>query len=386
MRKIGVFTSTRADYGLLRNLIREIDNSPKLSLQLLVSGTHLVADQGMTVNEIRADGFALDHCIEIKLSDDSPGGICDSMGKAVSRYGKALETIQPDILVILGDRFESFCCAAAATVCRIPIAHIHGGESTVGAMDEAFRHSITKMAHLHFPSCDIYRQRIIQLGETPDRVFDLGALGVENIKKIQLMTKHELETSIGFKLDRTFFLVTFHPVTLENETAGEQFGQLLAALDQFQDHQCIFTQANADTDGKIINQMMYAYVDRHSDRCMAIPSLGYLRYLSAMKLCAAVVGNSSSGILEAPVFKVPTINIGDRQKGRVRMKSIIDCRPEQDAIMSAISNALSRDFVTSLQHMQNPYEKKKTAVQIKNILATTNLDAVIKKEFYDFRE
>ncbi|MBF0202585.1 MAG: UDP-N-acetylglucosamine 2-epimerase (hydrolyzing) [Desulfamplus sp.] len=232
---------------------------------------------------------------------------CDSMGVAVSRYGKALRTIQPDILVILGDRFESFCCAAAATVCRIPIAHIYGGESTVGAMDEAFRHSITKMAHLHFPCCDTYRQRIIQLGEAPDRVFDVGALGVENIKKIQLMTKHELETSIDFKLDRPFFLVTFHPVTLENATAGEQFGQLLAVLDQFQDHKCIFTHANADTDGRIINQMIYAYVDKHSDRGMAIPSLGSLRYLSA-----AVIGNSSSGIIEVPCFKMGLLSPKNR--------------------------------------------------------------------------
>lgn len=386
MRKICVFTSTRADYGLLRNLIREIANSPELSLQLLVSGTHLVANQGMTVNEIQADGFALDHCIDIELSDDSPGGICDSMGVAISRYGKVLETIQPNILVILGDRFESFCCAAAATVCRIPIAHIHGGESTVGAMDEAFRHSITKMAHLHFPCCDTYRQRIIQLGEAPDRVFDVGALGVESIKKTRLMTKQELETSIAFKLGRPFFLVTFHPVTLEDETAGEQFGQLLAALDQFQDHQCIFTQANADTDGRIINQMIVAYVESHSDRCMVIPSLGYLRYFSAMSLCEAVIGNSSSGILEAPVFKVPTINIGDRQKGRVRMESIIDCLPEKDAIIFAISKALSRDFVISLQYMQNPYKKSETAIQIKNILASTDLNSVIKKEFFDFRE
>jgi GDP/UDP-N,N'-diacetylbacillosamine 2-epimerase (hydrolysing) len=256
----------------------------------------------------------------------------------------------------------------------------------VGAMDEAFRHSITKMAHLHFPCCDTYRQRIIQLGEAPDRVFDVGALGVESIKKTRLMTKQELETSIAFKLGRPFFLVTFHPVTLEDETAGEQFGQLLAALDQFQDHQCIFTQANADTDGRIINQMIVAYVESHSDRCMVIPSLGYLRYFSAMSLCEAVIGNSSSGILEAPVFKVPTINIGDRQKGRVRMESIIDCLPEKDAIIFAISKALSRDFVISLQYMQNPYKKSETAIQIKNILASTDLNSVIKKEFFDFRE
>lgn len=383
MRKICVFTSTRADYGLLGNLIREIDNSSKLSLQLLISGTHLVADQGMTVNEIQADGYALDHCVDIELSDDSPGGICNSMGEAISRYGKALRTIQPDILVILGDRFETFCCAAAATVCRIPIAHIHGGESTVGAIDEAFRHSITKMAHLHFPCCNKYRQRIIQLGEDPGRVFDVGALGVENIKKIHLMTKGELETSLNFKLDCPFFLVTFHPVTLENKTAGEQFGQLLAALDQFQDHKCIFTQANADTDGRIINQMMYTYVDKNSDRCMATPSLGYLRYLSAMKVCAAVVGNSSSGILEAPVFNVPTINIGDRQKGRVRVQSVIDCGTDTQDIVSAVNKAIDGSFRQSLENTKNPYYRPNTAQKITEILTGTFLKEILKKQFYD---
>ncbi len=383
MRKISVFTSTRADYGLLRNLIREIDNSTQLSLHLMVSGTHLVADQGMTVKEIEEDGYALDNCIDIELSDDSPVGICDSMGLAVRRYGKALRTIQPDILVILGDRFESFCCAAAATVCRIPVAHIHGGESTVGAMDEAFRHSITKMSHLHFPCCETYRMRIIQLGEAPDRVFDVGALGVENIKKITLMTKSELEKSIDFKLDQPFFLITFHPVTLENETAGEQFGQLLAALEQFRNYKCIFTQANADTAGQTINKLMYAYVKENSDRCMAIPSLGYLRYLSAMSLCAAVVGNSSSGILETPVFKVPAINIGDRQKGRIRTKNIIDCRPTKKFITSAIRKGLSTDFVTGLQIMKNPYEKNDTSMLITDILESIELEPIIKKEFYD---
>lgn len=383
MRKICVFTSTRADYGLLRNLIREIDNSPELSLQLLVSGTHLVPDQGMTVNEIQTDGFALDHCIDIKLSDDSPSGICDSMGVAVSRYGKALETIQPDILVILGDRFESFCCAAAATVYRIPIAHIHGGESTVGAMDEAFRHSITKMAHLHFPCCEIYRRRIIQLGEAPDRVFDVGALGVENIKKIRLMTKQELETSIDFKLDRPFFLVTFHPVTLENATAGEQFGQLLAALDQFQDHQCIFTHANADTDGRIINQMMVAYVDKHSDRCIAVPSLGALRYLSAVSLAAAVIGNSSSGIIEVPCFRIATVNIGDRQKGRVRVQSVIDCATEAQDIVPAISKALDANFRQSLKNLKSPYFRPNTAKAIAEIITGIPLKEILKKQFYD---
>lgn len=383
MRKVCVYTSTRADYGLLRNLIKEIYACPELDLQLLVSGTHLMARQGMTINEIQADGYALDQCIDIDLSDDSPEGICNSMGLAISKYGKAMMEIRPDILLVLGDRFESFCFAAAANVCRIPIAHIHGGETTVGAIDEAFRHSITKMAHLHFPCCEIYRQRIIQLGESPDRVFNVGALGIENIQKMKLLRKNELESSIGFKLDRPFFMVTFHPVTLESDSAGKQFAELLAALDQFPNYKCIFTQANADTDGQIINKMVYEYVENHPERCMATPSLGYLRYLSAMKLCTAVVGNSSSGILEAPAFKIPTINIGDRQKGRIRAESIVDCIPTQTSITMAFQKALSKEFLNNLHEMRNLYENSETSTRIKEIIKSINLSSIIKKEFYD---
>lgn len=383
MRKICVYTSTRADYGLLRNLIREINICPELYLQLLVSGTHLMAGQGMTINEIQADGYALDQCVDINLSDDSPEGICTSMGLAVSKYGKSLMELQPDILVILGDRFESFCCAAAANVCRIPIAHIHGGETTEGAIDEAFRHSITKMAHLHFPCCEAYRQRIIQLGESPDRVFNVGSLGVENIREMKLMEKVKLEASIVFKLDRPFFLITFHPVTLEKATADKQFAVLLGTLDQFPNCKCIFTQASADTDGQIINRMMYEYVHKYPERCMAIPSLGYLRYLSAMKLCAAVVGNSSSGMLEAPAFKVPTINIGDRQKGRIRVESIIDCKPTSASIQAAIERAISLDFIKILENIACPFEKQGTAEKIKEVLKNTDLNHIIKKEFYN---
>ena len=385
MRKICVFTSTRADYGLLRGLIKKIDECPDLNLQLFVSGTHLVAEQGMTINEIRADGYTLEQRIDINLSDDSPKGICSSMGLAISNYGKALMSLEPDLLLILGDRFESFCCAAAANVCRIPIGHIHGGETTVGAIDEAFRHSITKMAHLHFSCNEIYRRRIIQLGESPDRVFNVGALGVENIRSMNLMEKSELELSIKFKLDRPFFLITFHPVTLEQATAGKQFAELLAALDQFPEYKCIFTQANADTDGQIINKMIYTYIEKQAERCMATPSLGYLRYLSAMKLCSAVIGNSSSGILEAPVFKIPTVNIGDRQKGRVKVKSIVDCDPVQNSIGMAIDIVLNPEFLKSLEEMENVDEKSETATNIMKILKSVNPTSLLKKEFYDIR-
>ncbi len=383
MRKICVFTSTRADYGLLRNLIREIDNSHELSLQLLVSGTHLVADQGMTVNEIQADGYPLDHCVDIELHDDSPAGICNSMGVAISRYGQALKVIQPDILVILGDRFESFCCAAAATVCRIPIAHIHGGETTEGAIDEAFRHSISKMAYLHFASCETYRNRIIQLGEAPNRVFNVGALSIENIRQLKLLEKEELARLIGFDLDKPFFLITFHPVTLENNTAAAQFCQLTTALNQFPNINCIFTFANADTDGNLINKMIREYQFLHPDRCMATPSLGYLKYLSAMKNCIAVIGNSSSGIMEAPAMKVPTVNIGDRQKGRVRTNSIVDCEPDATSIKNAIFSIMQSTFRQSINNMPIPFEKEGTSNLIIEKLKSFNIKNSLKKKFYN---
>ena len=383
MRKVCVYTSTRAEYGLLKNLINKIDVSPNLQLQLLVSGTHLVSDQGMTIEEIQRDGFKPDKCVDIDLSDDSPKGLCHSMGIAVSEYGQFFVEYNPDILVVLGDRFEAFCCATAAHVCHIPIAHIHGGETTQGAIDEAFRHSITKMAHLHFPCCEEYRRRIIQMGEQPKHVYNVGALGVENIRELKLMERADLEESIGFKLDSPFFLVTFHPVTLEKNSAPKQFKELLLALDRYPDHKFIFTGSNADTGGKIINRMLNDYKKMHPDQCLVVPSLGYMRYLSAMKLCKAVVGNSSSGILEAPALKVPTINIGDRQKGRVRTNSIIDCGPSRDSICKALKKTENHKFQLEIKNMLIPFEKIDTSEKIKETIHFADLTDILKKKFFD---
>ncbi len=383
MRKICVFTSTRAEYGLLRNLIKEIHTCSGLDLQLLVSGTHLVADHGMTIEEIIKDGFKPHKCVDIDLIDDSSKGICNSMGMAVSLYGKYFTEDNPDLLVVLGDRFETFCCATAAQICRIPIAHIHGGEITQGAIDEAFRHCITKMSHLHFPCCEEYRNRIIQMGESPQYVYNVGALGVENIRKLKLMELCDLERSIGFKLDSPFFLVTFHPVTLEKNSAEKQLKELLSALEQYSDHKFIFTSANADTGGKIINQIINDYKRRHPDQCFITPSLGYQRYLSAMKLCNAVIGNSSSGILEAPALKVPTINIGDRQKGRVQVESILNCKPEKASILAALKKVSNNLFQSKLKHLNILYEMPGTAKNIKKVLQKADLKGILKKEFYD---
>ena len=383
MRKICIFTSTRAEWGLQQGLAELIRDADNLQLQLLVSGSHLSAKLGMTMDEVEAAGFHIDERVDILKFGDSPIGICQTMGLALSGYGEALQRLSPDLLVILGDRYESFCLAAAAQVLRIPIAHIHGGETTEGAVDEAFRHSITKMAQIHFTSCEVYRNRVMQLGEAPESVFNVGALGIENIRKIQCLTRAELEASLQFSLQAPVFLVTFHPVTLEHATAGAQVQQLFDALDRFPEHQIIFTKANADTDGQVINEMIDRFAAINPQRCLAVASLGLQRYLSAMKICAAVIGNSSSGILEAPIFKVPSVNIGDRQKGRLRVKSILDCKADTNAISQAIETALTESFRHDIRDLIHPSEQADTAQKIVRMLATVELQGIIKKSFHD---
>ena len=364
----------------LAELIRDADSATTV----LVSGSHLSAKLGMTIDEIEAAGFQIDERVDILKFDDRPIGICQTMGLALSGYGEALLRLSPDLIVILGDRYESFCLAAAAQVLRIPIAHIHGGETTEGAVDEAFRHSITKMAHIHFPSCEDLPKPCDSTGRSPGaNVFNVGALGIENIRKIQCLTRAELEASLQFSLQAPVFLVTFHPVTLEHATAGAQVQQLFDALDRFPEHQIIFTKANADTDGQVINEMIDRFAAINPQRCLAVASLGLQRYLSAMKICAAVIGNSSSGILEAPIFKVPTVNIGDRQKGRLRVKSILDCEADTNAISQAIETALTESFRHDIRDLIHPSEQADTAQKIVRMLATVELQGIIKKSFHD---
>jgi len=384
MRKVCIYTSGRMDYGLLIGVMKEIVASEALHLQILASGAHLSPEFGMTIQDMQSDGFHPDEEVEILLSSDTPVGVCKSMGLGLIGYGDALQRLKPDILVLLGDRFETFCMAAAAQVCRIPMAHISGGETTEGAIDEAFRHSITKMSHLHFASCEAYRQRIIQLGESPDRVFNVGALGVENIHKTRLMSLAELSESIGFILDGPFFVVTFHPVTLENSTANMQFQALLDALKDFPDYKVIFTKTNPDTDGRVINRLIDDFVEEHADRSAGFTSLGTVRYLSAVKYADAVIGNSSSGIVEVPSLKIPTVNIGDRQKGRVRAASVIDCGTETLAIKTAIKKATNPELKSSLEKMTSPYDQTNTAKQIVERIRIIPLKGILKKQFYDF--
>jgi GDP/UDP-N,N'-diacetylbacillosamine 2-epimerase (hydrolysing) len=384
-RKICIFTGTRAEYGLLKPLMDSIRQESDLQLQILATGMHLSPEFGTTKTLIEQDGFVIDEQVEMLLSSDSPVGTSKSMGLGLIGYSEALQRLHPDIVVILGDRFESMTMACVCMNHRIPVAHLHGGETTQGAVDEAFRHSITKMSHLHFTSTQEYRKRVIQLGEHPDRVFNVGAIGIENIKNLPLLTKAELNKSIEFDLGDKYFLVTVHPVTLESSTAEEQFKNLLSALDSAcsDSAKIIFTKANADTGGRIINQLIDEYVSNNPKRSITFTSMGQLRYLSAMKHCMAVVGNSSSGIVEAPSFNVPTVNIGDRQKGRVRARSVTDCAPSQDAIQKALAKSRSEEFRQSLKDMVNPYEQKNTVEQILHVLKTAGLSNIIKKEFFD---
>ncbi len=386
MRRICIFTSTRADWGLLRGVAEEVRGHENLELQLLVSGSHLSAKFGMTVSEIEDAGFDISARVDVLKYDDSAQGVCRSMGFALPGYSGALAELKPDLIVVLGDRYETLCVAVATQILRIPLAHIHGGETTEGAVDESFRHAITKMSQVHFPACEEYRNRIIQLGENPDRILNVGALGVENIGKVSMMGREELCSSIGFRLDCPFFLVTFHPVTLENSTAGSQLDELFAALEQFPEHRVLFTKANADADGQIINDRLDAYVGLNADRCLVVPSLGIQRYLSAMKLCAAVIGNSSSGILEAPSFHVPTVNIGDRQKGRVRAQGVLDCEPDRLSIQSEINRALTPEFVQSLKGSCSPFKKANTALSIVDTLEAVDLSNILKKPFFNLTE
>ena len=387
MKRIGIMTGTRAEYGLLKPLMQEINKDNDLELYLIVSGMHLSPEFGMTYKEIEEDGFEINAKVEMLLSSDSPAGISKSIGLGVIGFADEFQRADLDMLILLGDRYEALSAAICAMVMRIPIAHLHGGELTEGAIDEGIRHSITKMSYLHFTSTEQYRNRVIQLGENPERVFYVGALGVENIKKINLMTKEELERSIHFEIDENTVVVTYHPVTLENNTVEEQFLNLLKVLDRNPKIRMIFTKANADTNGRIVNELIDKYAAQNSERACAFMSLGQKRYLSALKYCRIVIGNSSSGIIEAPSFGKPIINIGDRQKGRICADSVINCGYTQQEIQQAMETALTKEFENKASNCRNPYEKENTAANIISVIKDYLLNDKIKlkKGFYDIK-
>ena len=381
MRKICVVTGTRAEYGLLYWLMKEIQADTDLQLQLIVTGMHLSPEFGLTYRTIEEDGFAINAKVEMLLSSDTPVGIAKSIGLGVIGFADALDRLKPDIMVVLGDRYEILAAAQSALVAKIPVAHIHGGETTEGAIDESIRHAITKMSHLHFVAAEPYRTRVIQLGEHPDTVFNVGALGIENIKRLQLLDRTQLEQSIKFELGTTCFLVTYHPATLGTVEPAAAMQALLDALDQFPDAKIIFTKPNSDTDGRILGRMIDEYAQQHQERVAVFTSMGQVRYLSALRLVDAVIGNSSSGIIEAPACNIPTVNIGDRQSGRLKADSIIDCLETTESIVAAINKALSSPFREGFKHGVSLYGYGESASHIKDQLKHVTLSCT--KRFYD---
>jgi GDP/UDP-N,N'-diacetylbacillosamine 2-epimerase (hydrolysing) len=382
-RKICVVTGSRAEYGLLCWLMKSIKEDLKLELQIVATGTHLSPEFGLTYREIENDGFKIDKKVELLLSSDTATAVAKSTGLGVIGFADAFADLRPDIVIVLGDRFECLAAAIAALFARLPIGHIHGGETTEGAFDEAIRHSITKMAWWHFVAAEEYQNRVIQLGEDPKRVYLVGGLGVDGIKKSRLLGRPELEKSLGIHFGTRNLLVTYHPVTLEKDTAQLQFAALLGCLAKLEDTKIIFTLSNADTGGRAINGMIHAFVETYPSMAKAFTSMGQLNYLSTLQFVDAVVGNSSSGLMEAPTFKIGTINMGDRQRGRLKADSVIDCAPNERAIRNALKRLYSRNFREKLSMVRNPYGDGNATEKILEILKTEPIPQELKKEFYD---
>ncbi len=380
MKKVCVVTGSRADYGLLRWVMRGINESSKLELQLVVTGMHLSPEFGLTWRDIETDGFRIDKKVETQLNSDTPVGIAKAMGLGMVGFAHTYSDLQPDVVLVLGDRYEIFSAAAAALPACIPIIHLHGGETTEGAIDEAIRHSITKMSHMHFVATDEARRRVLQLGENPEFVFLVGGLGIDSILRLPLLSRQELEKALDFEFARRNLLVTFHPVTLEPGTSSRQMAELLSALDQLANTNLIFTMPNSDTEGRVIVGMIEEFVGSHANSS-AFTSLGQLRYLSCINQVDGVVGNSSSGLLEVPSFKKGTIDIGNRQKGRERATSVIHCEPESGEILSAINRLYSSEFQKTVAETQNPYGNGGASEAVVEQIERANLDGLLGKVF-----
>lgn len=384
MKKIVILTATRAEYGLLKPLMVKFLADSYYDTQIAVTGMHLSPEFGLTVREIENDGLPIDKKIEIVLSSDTPVALSKSMGLAMISFAEYFAEFQPDALIVLGDRYETLAVCSTAMNARIPIFHLHGGEATEGLIDEAIRHSITKMSYLHFTSTEPYRHRVIQMGEHPDRVFNVGAIGVENALQVAEMSVAELEESLGFSIGNNYVVGTFHPVTLESATAGNQVNELLSALDEHTEITYLFTKANADTDGRIINKLLVDYGNTHKNFHL-VESLGMKRYLNAIRHARFVIGNSSSGLIEVPSFHIPTINIGDRQLGRIAGKTVINCQPTRKSIGQAIDKALNKTFLREIRDIPNPYGDGQTSKKILDVVKDyfVNDKINIKKKFYD---
>lgn len=379
--KVCIFTGTRAEYGLLYWLLNDMKNDSFFDLQLIVSGTHLSPEFGETFKQIEKDGFFIDEKVEILLSSDTPIGVTKSIGLGVIGFAEALARLKPELVVVLGDRFEALAMAQAALIMRIPIFHLHGGEVTEGAYDDSIRHAITKLSYLHGTSTEDYKKRVIQMGEEPDRVKNVGAIGLDHLMRSKLMSLDELSKSLGFKITKPYFVLTFHPVTLDTNSSEKSLKEILDALDEFKDHQVIITHPNADDGGRSIIPLIENYANKRSSEVKSFISLGQLKYLSAIKNAAAVIGNSSSGIIEAPSFDVPTVNIGKRQLGRLSSKSVIHVDNGTKNITKAIKKAINRDYKMPGEKIINPYGNGDTSQKVIEMIKKAKYKK--SKKFYD---
>lgn len=382
MRKVCVVTGTRAEYGLLRKLLRKLQSDPTFELQLVVTGMHLSPEFGLTIKEILEDGFSPAACVYMLVSGDSPAAVTKSIGLGTIGFADAFQRLAPDLLLVLGDRFEILAAGQAAMVFNIPIAHLHGGESTEGLIDEAIRHALTKLSHLHFTAADAYRKRVVQMGEAPERVFNFGSLALDAIADMEFLSREEIESSLGIQLRDVNFLVTHHPLTLDIANQKREIDELIAALSQFPEAKLIFTMPNADTHGRSIMTRIRDYAAQEGGRVSVFASLGQLRYLSLLRLCQVVVGNSSSALIESPALGVPTVNIGDRQGGRLRASSVIDSSASRDDIRQAIAQALSPEFQAGLSHVEHPYGNGNAADSIVRVLRQTDFRELLRKRFH----
>ena len=382
-RKIAVVTGTRAEYGLLYLLLKEIQSDIDCQLQLIVTGMHLSPEFGSAYHLIVQDGFNIDAKVEMLLASDTATGVAKSVAIGILGFTDAFERLKPDIIVVLGDRFEILAVVQTAMIMKIPVAHIHGGELTQGAIDESIRHAITKMAQLHFTAAEPYRNRVIQMGEQPDRVFNVGAPGLERIKRMTFLNREELEKKLQCQLKKQVFLLTYHPATLELQTIDDELKNLFSALNVFPEATIIITKSNSDEAGRRVNQRIDDYVKNQPERVYAFTTMGDQNYLNSLRLADVVIGNSSSGVIEAPVFHVPTVNIGGRQDGRLRCDSIIDCGISELEIRFAIEKALSSEFKAIVKNTISPYDHGETSKAIKNTIKASSLKKLVRKTFYD---
>jgi GDP/UDP-N,N'-diacetylbacillosamine 2-epimerase (hydrolysing) len=381
-RRIAIVTGTRAEFGLLSRIVSMLGEAPDVERLVIATGAHFSEAHGRTIREIEAAGVALDACVDLALGDDSPPATARAMGRGTIGFADAFEALRPDLVVVLGDRYEILAAVSAATVCRIPVAHLHGGELTEGAIDDAIRHAVTKLSHLHFTATAPYRDRVVQLGEDPTRVHLVGGLGVDLARHTPAIPRAELERDTGYRFGPRNLLATFHPVTLNADGGLAELDGLLAALGALRDVHVAVTLPNADSGSAAVRARIEAFAAAHP-HVWAFPSLGFRRYLAFMRESDGVVGNSSSGLIEAPALGVGTVNVGSRQDGRLRAASVIDCDGDAASVSAALATLLSPAFRAGLAHIDNPYGDGGAAERVVAVLRAVDLASLLYKRFHD---